>query len=176
MKTLALIVLACASVPQDAPQPPKPQKEHDWLQQLVGEWETESEVITEPGKPPVKSKGVESGRSIGGFWIQCENRGEAFGTPYTGILTLGYDAEKKKYVGTWIDTMLPRLWTYEGAVDAAGKILTLEAEGPTGEPGKVGKFRDAIELKSKDHKVLTSAMEKDGKWVPYLTVNYRRKK
>jgi len=29
--------------------------EHDWLGQFVGEWETELECPTEPGKPPMKS-------------------------------------------------------------------------------------------------------------------------
>jgi hypothetical protein len=176
MKSLALIVAALASVPQDAPQPPEPQKEHEWLQQLVGEWETEGEALTEPDKPPVKTKGTESNRSIGGFWVQGEHKGDFFGTPFTGIVTLGYDAGKKKYIGTWIDSVLPHLWKYEGTLDAAGKILTLETEGPGHEAGKMAKYREAIEVKSKDHKVLTSATEKDGKWVSYLTVNYRRKK
>jgi len=169
-------VLAASSVAQDAPQPPKPMKEHEWLQQLVGEWDTESEIVTEPGKPPMKSKGSESARSIGGFWILSEHKGDAFGTPFTGILTLGYDAEKKKYVGTWVDSIMPRLWEYQGSVDAAGKILTLDAEGPGHEPGKLAKYRESLEVQSKDRKVFTSSVEKDGKWVGYLTINYRRKK
>src|SRR5204862_4531291 len=108
--------MAAGSLAQDAPQFPKPQKEHEWLQQLVGEWETESEIVAEPGKPPLKSKGSESARMVGGFWIQSEHKGDAFGTPFTGILTLGYDVEKKKYIGTWIDSMMPRLWQYDGSI------------------------------------------------------------
>jgi hypothetical protein len=171
-----LAVMAAGSLAQDAPPTPKPQKEHEWLQQLVGEWETEGEAITEPDKPPVKTKGSENNRSIGGFWVQGEHKGDFFGTPFTGVMTLGYDAEKKKYIGTWVDSILPHLWKYEGTVDATGKILTLESEGPGPEPGKLAKYRDSLEIKSKDHKVLTSATEKDGKWVTYLTVQYRRKK
>src|SRR6185436_14528759 len=61
MKQTALVVflsLMGAGLPaQDAPPTPKPQKEHEWLQQLVGEWETEGEAVAEPDKPPVKTKG-----------------------------------------------------------------------------------------------------------------------
>jgi hypothetical protein len=171
-----LAAMIAGAVAQDAPQFPKPQKEHEWLQQLVGEWDTESEIIVEPGKPPMKAKGSASARSLGGFWIVSEHKGDAFGTPFTGILTLGYDAPKKKYLGTWIDSIMPTLWTYEGSVDAAGKILTLESEGPGPEPGKLMKFRESIEIKDKDHKVFTSACEKDGKWLVHLTINYTRKK
>lgn len=171
-----LAVMIASSAAQDAPQFPKPQKEHEWLQQLVGEWETESEILTEPGKPPMKAKGSESARTIGGFWILSEHKGDAFGTPFTGILTLGYDAEKKKYIGTWIDSLMPTLWKYEGIVDAAGKILTLESEGPGPEPGKLMKFRESVEVKDKDHKVFTSATQQDGKWLVHLTITYIRKK
>jgi hypothetical protein len=176
MKSLALIVVALASIPQDAPPMPKPQKEHEWLQQLVGEWDTQGEAVTEPGKPPVKTRGTESVRSIGGFWTQSEVKGDFFGTPFTGVMILGYDAEKKKYLGTWVDSIIPYLWKYEGSVDATGKILTLETEGPGHEPGKLVKFRETIEIKSKDHKVFTSSAEKDGKWVTFLTMNFTRKR
>jgi len=168
--------MAAAAAAQDAPQMPKPQKEHEWLQQLVGEWDTEGEILTEPGKPPMTTKGSESGRSIGGFWIVCEHKGDFFGTPFTGILTLGYDPQNKKYLGTWVDSVTSYLWKYEGTVDATGKILTLDTEGPGHEPGKLLKFREVIEVKSKDHKVFTSATEKDGKWLTHLTINCRRKK
>src|SRR4051812_18828560 len=94
------------------PEMPKPQKEHEWLQQLIGEWDTESESIVEPGKPPVKSKGTESNRMIGGFWSHSENKGDFFGAPFTGILQIGYDVEKKKYIATWIDSIQGMMWKY----------------------------------------------------------------
>ncbi len=174
----ALLLGVVARAADDVvPQMPKPQKEHQWLQQIVGEWEYEGECQGEPGKPPVKAKGTESGRLVGGFWAVLENKGEFMGSPFTGILTLGYDPEKKKYVGTWVDSMGSTLWQYEGALDSTGKILTLETEGPCPmEPGKLMKVRDIIEIKGGDHKVFKGTIEKDGKWETMMTMNYRRNK
>jgi len=168
----ALLAGVAAGGAQEGHKSPVPTKEHEWLKQIVGEWDTEGEITMEPGKPPMKTKGAESGRMIGGFWAMLETKAE-----FTGILTLGYDPEKKKYVGTWVDSTSGHLWTYTGSVDAAGKMLTLDSEGPTNEgPGKTAKYRETIEIKDKDHKVFTSSIEKDGKWVTPLTVKYQRKK
>jgi hypothetical protein len=176
MKTLAsalIVSLFCGAL--SAQDMPKPQKEHEWLQQLVGEWESEAEITTEPGKPPMKNKGSEHVRAIGGFWILSETKGDIAGMPFTGILSLGYSLEKKKFVGTWIDSVTSHLWTYTGSMDAAAKALTLEAEGP-GHDGKPTKFREVLTVKDKDHKTFTSSAEKDGQWMTFLKIEYTRKK
>ena len=69
------------------------------------------------------------------------------------------------------------LWKYEGTVNEEGKTLTLETEGPCPmKPGKLSKFKEVIEFKSKDHKVFTSSMqEDDGKWSTMMTIHYRKK-
>lgn len=160
------------------PKMPPPQKEHEWLQQLVGEWDWESEMWMEPGKPPMKTKGTETTRSIGGFWIVAENKGDFFGQPFTGLFTVGFDPEKKKYVSTWIDSVNSYLWRHEGTVDAAGKALTLNTEGPCPQkPGQLSKFQEVMEVKDKDHKVFTSSiLGDDGKWQMNMKIEYRRKK
>ena len=163
---------------QDASVLPGPQKEHEWLQQLVGEWDSEAEFSLGPGQPLQKSPGTESVRSIGKFWVVAEGKGTFMTTPVSSVLTLGYDPQKKKYVGTWIDSMFNYLWKYEGTVDTAGKVLTLETEGPCpAAPGELCKFKEVLELKGKDHKVFTSSMQQEeGNWMTIVTVSYRRKK
>ena len=157
----------------------EPQKEHEWLQKLVGEWTCESECIMGPDQPPMKSKGAESVRSIGGLWTMGEMQAEMpDGSPGTMIMTLGYDPQKGRFVGTFVGSMMTHLWLYEGALDAAGNVLTLDAEGPTmAGDGKMAKYQDAIEIKSADHRVLTSRMlGDDGEWRQFMTAHYRRKK
>jgi hypothetical protein len=157
----------------------EPQKEHTWLHKLVGEWTYESECMTEPGKPAEKHGGNESVRSLGGLWILAEGRGEMpGGAPATMLMTLGYDPAKKRIVGTWVGSMMTHLWIYDGALDAAERVLTLESDGPSmAGGGKMARYRDAIEQKSDDHRVLTSSvLGDDGKWQQFMTMTYRRKK
>ncbi len=157
----------------------EPQKEHQWLQQLVGEWTYECETSMEPGKPPEKFKGSESVRSLDGLWVQCEGRGEMPGGGMaTMLMTLGYDPQKKRYVGTWVGSMMTYLWVYDGLLDAEEKVLTLNAEGPScAGDGKFATYKDVIEIKSHDHRVLTSHMlDDDRKWHGFMTANYRKVK
>ena len=156
----------------------EPQKEHNWLQKLVGEWTFEGEAL-EPGQPPSKSTGTESVRSIGDLWFLAEGQGEMPGCgAATMVMTLGYDPQKKRYVGTWVGSMMPHLWVYDGVLDEDERVLTLDAEGPSmAADGKMAKYRDVIEFKSDDHRVLTShVLSDDGKWQQFMTAHYRRKK
>ena len=123
-------VLAAGTVTraQEPPKMPTPQKEHQWLKQFVGEWDTEAEVVMEPGKPPVKMKGTESARLVGGFWLISELKGECFGVPMTGIITVGYDTQKKKYVGTFICSAA---WAREPVSSMAASKSTRQSERTT---------------------------------------------
>jgi Protein of unknown function (DUF1579) len=155
------------------------QKEHEWLHKLVGEWTCEAEATMEPGKPPEKSSGTESVRSLGGLWILAEGQGEMPGCGLaTMMMTLGYDPQRKRYVGTWIGSMMTHLWVYDGSLDAEEKALTLDAEGPSmAGDGTIAQYRDVIEFKSDDHRVLTSHVRgNDGTWQAFMTAHYRRKK
>jgi len=176
----SLVLVAFAVTPiaaQEMPEMPTPQKEHQWLERLVGEWETSGEIYTEPGQPPINATGSESVRSIGGFWIVGDVKGDFLGQQYNAALTLGYDPEKKKYIGTWVDSMSSYLWQYTGTVDEAGNSLTLESRGPCPKrPGEMANVKEVIEIKDDDTRTFTSSMqEPDGTWTKLMTINYKRK-
>jgi Protein of unknown function (DUF1579) len=156
----------------------KPQKEHEWLQKLVGEWTYETEAVMGPDQPPEKSVGTETVQSLGGLWVVAEGRGEMPGCGMaTTMMTIGYDPQNQGYVGTWVGSMMSYLWVYSGELDAAKNVLTLHNEGPSmSDAGKMVRYKDVIEVKSDDHRVMTSHMlADDGQWHPFMTVNYRRK-
>jgi hypothetical protein len=99
----------------------------------------------------------------------------------TMLLSLGYDPGKERYVGTWVGSMMTHMWLYDGELDASGRILTLNSEGPDMSPGadsgKLAKYKDVIEFKTADHRILTcNRLGEDGKWRPFMTAHYRRTK
>ena len=161
----------------ECPTQIQPQKEHAWLQQLVGEWTYEGECLMEPDQPPMKSMGTESVRSVGGLWVIGEGQGEMpGGGSATMIITLGFDPTKGRFVGTFIGSIMTNLWIYDGRLDAAERVLTLDADGPSfTDPGVTAKYRDVVELVSPDHRVLRSSVLGDGgEWHEFMTAHYRR--
>jgi hypothetical protein len=156
----------------------QPQKEHQWLQKLVGEWTMEGECEMGPGQPSMKSKATEVVRSLGGLWTVAEGQGDMpDGGTCNTIMTLGYDPRTNRYVGTWIGSPMTHLWIYDGELDATEKVLTLNADGPSfTDPTKTAKYKDVIEFKNDDHRILTShLLGDDGKWTQFMTAHYRRK-
>jgi hypothetical protein len=157
----------------------EPQAEHKWLQKLVGEWTFESECVMGPDQPAMKHTGSETVRSVGGLWTLGEIRGVwPDGGQMTSFMTLGYDPTTKRFVGTFIASMMTHLWIYNGVLDAAGKVLTLDAEGPDFSGGpNMAKYQDIIEFGSDDHRTLKSQiLGPDGKWQNFMTAHYRRTK
>lgn len=128
-------------------------------------------------QPPEKATGTETVRSIGGLWVVAEGQGEMPGCGQaTTLMTLGYEPQQQRYVGTWIGSMMTYLWRYDGELDATETILTLDSEGPamTGD-GKLAKYKDVIAFQSDDHRVMTSqVLGDDGQWHHFMTANYWR--
>lgn len=157
----------------------KPEKEHKWLEKLVGEWTSVAEMSMVAGEPPMTFHGTETVRSLGGLWILGEGEGEMPGGGIARtLLTLGYDSSKKRFLGTWIGSMMTHMWIYNGKLDASGKVLTLDSEGPSMKgDGKLAKYRDIVEFKNRNHRILHSeALGSNKKWQRFMTAHYRRKK
>jgi hypothetical protein len=170
---------APAAEQQASPTMEEPSEGHLWLGKFVGDWTFDGEATMEPGQPPVKCAGTETVRSLGGLWILAEGQGEMpGGGAATTLMTLGYNPRTKRYLGTWVGSMMTHLWVYDGALDATGRVLTLDTEGPgMAAPDKTARYRDVVEFKSDDHRVLTShTLGDDGKWHQFMTAHYRRTK
>ena len=175
---IGFLLGAVTLVAQEPPAMPKPVAEHAWLEKFVGEWVTKSKATMAPDQPPMESSGTLSSRQLGSFWVLNEMKGDWAGEPMTGVQTIGYDEATKKYVGTWVDSMTATMWRYEGNVDASGKVLTLDADGPSFmSAGKLTKFQDIYEFKSKDEIIMTSKMlGDDGKWITFMSGTAVRRK
>lgn len=154
----------------------EPQNEHRWLQQLVGDWTFETICDRGPGQPESRQTGRETVRSLGGLWTIGEGEMPDGGSDQS-IMTLGYDPAKKRFVGTFVASMMACLWVYDGELDASQKTLTLDTEGPNYHGEGTSKYQDIIEMVSPDHRILRSQFQgPDGNWVPFMTANYHRKR
>jgi hypothetical protein len=162
---------------QTMPMDVKPTMEHEWLQRIVGEWVARGEATMGPGQQPQEWTGTETVRPIGNLWVQGEGMTDMPGQE-SGItqITLGFDPQKKRFVGTFIGSTMANLWVYDGSLE--GNVLTLDSEGPAMKPGeKPARFKDVVELKDNDTRLLTSYMAgPDGEWQQVMTAEYTRKK
>ncbi|MBD2259372.1 DUF1579 domain-containing protein [Pseudanabaena sp. FACHB-2040] len=154
----------------------KPQAEHQWLDKLIGQWISETECSMGPDQPPSKTHGTEVVHTLGGLWIVAEGEGEMpDGEVGKTLMTLGYDPQTKRYVGTFVASMMTHLWRYSGSLDQAEKTLTLETEGPNFSQSAMAQYKDIIEFVSDDHRIMTSQiLTDDGHWHQFMTAHYRR--
>lgn len=158
-------------------QIPVPQNEHLWLHKLVGTWTFESECNMGPDQPAIKNAGEETVHSLDGLWTIGEGKSEMPGGGVTRtIMTLGYNPQLNRFVGTFVAGCMTHLWTYLGSLDAAEKVMTLDTEGPSfAGDGTMTKYQDIIELISDDYRTLSSrVLGPDGNWVPFMKAHYRR--
>jgi hypothetical protein len=155
----------------------QPHEQHAWLRRLVGDWVYETAAPAEPGKPAETLTGRETVRFLGDIWFVAEGEGEMpDGKVGRMLMTIGYDPERQRFVGTWVGSMMHHMWVYEGQLDQAGKVLTLESVGPDFEaPGNTRQYRDSIEIEDEDHRLLVGRMlGDDGEWHEVMRARYRR--
>jgi len=169
---------AAAQASQAMPPTPQPGPEHKILKQDEGTWDATVEMFTAPGAPPMVSKGVETNTvGCGGLCLITDFKGEmAPGQPFYGHGTSTYDSGKKKYVGSWTDSMSTGLSISEGTYDPAAKSMTGWMEGPD-MTGKIARMKSVVHYKDADTRIFTMyATGPDGKEVPGMRITYTRKK
>jgi len=153
----------------------KPQKEHEWLQKLIGEWNTEAEMNMPDGSKS-SSKGKESVKSLNGLFSYHHGTGTApGGVPFEIFVALGYDVTFKEYRACYVMNMSSHIWNYKGQLSNGGKTLTLDCVGPSMTSDGTANYRDIIELEDNNHRTLTSYLEvAPGKYEQMMKVKYTR--
>ena len=160
-------------------KPTQPEDGHRWLEQLVGEWTFESADAGAGGT----CAGTERVRKLGDLWVVGESQMQmpGGGGPGTAVITLGYDPARERFVGTWVGSMMARLWVYDGELDPAGRTLWLYSDGPSfDDQGNfsdtaTSRYRDAIELHGDGRRTFTGAvLNPDGTWRQFMKTHYRR--
>jgi len=125
----------------------EPGGHHDYLNNFVGDWITESSVYEmEP------TLGTASNILIlGDRFLEGNYSGTIMGASYDGKMTLGYDKYKRKYVVTFIDSLSTSIKYAEGVIDKSKRTLSLWGsmdEWMTGEHDKTVLYRFTIQSES----------------------------
>lgn len=169
---IALVILFAAQ----QPAPPTPGPEHKLLAQDAGTWDAVVEMA-EPGKPPMKSKGVEVNTvSCGGLCLVTSFKGDMGGMPFEGSGVTTWDPKKKKYVGSWTDSMSTGLSIGESTYDAAKKTYTGVMEGPD-MTGNIMKARSVTQITAAGTRVFTLyGPGPDGKEAQMMKITYTKRK
>lgn len=173
----ASTIVARSAGPQEPPMP-KPGPEHEVLKMDAGTWDATVEIMPGPGAPAMTSKGVEvSTMGCGGLCLISDFKGEMVpGTAFHGHGVTTWDVAKKKYVGSWTDSMSQGLAISEGTWDPAAKRSTGWMEGPD-PTGKVMKMKAVTEHKPDGTRVFTVyGPGPDGKESVTMRITYTRRK
>lgn len=174
---LGATALAVATPRQQMPPTPKPGPEHAVLKMDEGTWDAVVEIAAAPGMPAMKSTGVEvNTMGCGGLCLITDFKGDMMGMPFLGHGVSAWDPAKKKYVGSWTDSMSAGLMLGESTYDAATKKWSGSMEGPDA-TGKVTKTRSIVEMKDASTRVFTTyAAGPDGKEMEAMKITYTRRK
>jgi hypothetical protein len=169
----ATAVLALAFRPaQDDMGMPTPTAEHQKLMAGAGEWTGTITMFDMPGMEAKPSPATETVTAIGGFWLLSDFKCDFMGMPYHGSGHVGYDAEKKKYVGTWVDSMSSYLSLMEGQYDEAKKAVVMRWKAPD-MTGQIVPHREEL-VENGDTRTMTFyAGEGEGKKT--MTIEMKRK-
>ncbi|HEV7323202.1 MAG TPA: DUF1579 domain-containing protein [Ensifer sp.] len=153
----------------------EPEEAHRWLEQMLGDWHVRT--LGADGESDGSGPWTEHVRSLHGLWIVCEGQGTMPGGGFgQTLMTLGFNPETKRYVGTWVGSMMTHMWIYDGELDANGMSLSLHCDGPDFEnPGQTARYRDVITLVDHSRRLLTAQVQApDGSWRTMMTAQYSR--
>lgn len=154
-----------------------PSPEHAWLMQLVGTWNFAGSCVMGPDGETAESSGRDVTRAVGDLWVLSEMEGEMpDGGKFIGMMMLGYDPLKGKFVGAWIASPSTHMYLYEGSLNDDKTTLTLDCEGPDFmDPTKMASYQDIVELPGDGTRVLRSRLRgPDGEWMDFMRSVYTR--
>jgi uncharacterized protein DUF1579 len=132
-----------------------------------------------PSAEPTVSQGVEVAKMMpGGLWLLTDFEGKFGDSSFHGRGETGYDPQKKKYVGTWVDSMSASISVMEGDFDPKTNTKTMYSKGTDLASGKPHDVKMTSVSKDKDTRVFTMFMKADqpqGEFIKLMEITYTRR-
>ncbi len=132
-----------------------------------------------PDAEPAVSTGTEVNTVMtGGLWVLSKFEGDFGGMKFEGRGQFGFDPNKKRYIGSWIDSLSPTMSVLEGEYEPKTRTMTYVGDG-IGPDGQT-KYTQKMVTTTKDDgtRVFTLYMKFAGAKdeVKFMEVTYRRRK
>jgi len=150
---------------------------HKALEPTIGTWNVTSTSWQTPTSPPEMGAGTsENSWVLGGRFVKQDFQGTFGEMKFQGLGFTGYDNFKKKYVGTWMDTMGTMMMTMIGTVDASGKVFTGTSTIDDVVTGKPMKLRTVTRIVDPNKHVMEMfGPDPSGKEFKMMEIVYTRK-
>jgi hypothetical protein len=188
-KALAILCLCVAAIPtltdegrgedpaakakEESYQPPKPGPEHALLAKDVGKWKAVQKVMMDPTKPAEVSEGTQECTLIcNGLFLRSDYKVKGTQGDFHGSSVLGYDAQKKKYTGVWVDNMDTKLNPYEGVYEGGKFNFTMNGIGPDGKPYTAKMIEERPNDNTRNFSMMMPGP--DGKMFTCMEITYTR--
>lgn len=155
-----------------------PGPEHKALDGIVGTWNTVVKYYPAPGAPAFESSGVSKNQWVlGGRYVEQRFKGTSMGKPFEGIGYTGYDKVRKRYFGSWIDSMSTTAMLSTGQVDDGGKNWTFEGSMDDPMSGQSIPMKEKITVVDKNKHIFEMwSPAPDGSMYKSMEIVYTRKK
>lgn len=144
------------------------------LKRDIGTWDCEVRFYPDPKSKPTLSKAVETNIMVGDVWLVTDFKGEMAGAAFHGSSQMGYDPQKKKYIGSWVDSAGPYPTAMEGTYDAAKQTLTIVGTGKDPNGAEM-KMKLVTVYKENDTRTMSMFIEAGSEWMRVMEVDYQRK-
>jgi hypothetical protein len=158
---------------------------HKLLTDLNGNWTYTIKfwMDPDPNAKPQESKGTATRKSVmGGRYFVMDvtgkmqmpgEDGKMKDMQFKGMAIEGYDNVKKKFVGSWIDSMGTGIQFSEGTYDPATKSFTFNMEmEPV--PGMKSQVREVLKVPDNNHMTLEWYETQGGQERKTMEINYTR--
>ncbi len=132
-----------------------PGDHHAKMAEMVGTWDVVGRMYTDPGQPPMVSKGKSVFRLVlGGRYLEQKYESEFMGTPMVGLGYSGFDNYAGKHVSFWIDNFSTGMMLTEGTCTDSCSVITESGTYPDILTGGTKKYTMVLRKTSDNERLM----------------------
>ena len=151
-----------------------PDKEHEFLKKMSGNWKAAVKMWMDPNQPPQESSGTATNELLmDGRFLQCRFDGKTPWGDFSGMSIDGFNRIDKKYQGVWMDSMGTIMMVFAGEAD--GDVRTMFCDYTNPMTGKTTTTKGVTTIVSEnEHRYESWADGPDGKTFKNMEIVYSR--